>query len=113
MENQFEKKLERELNELNNNPQEIAKKFDELIDKELEEFEREKQAALEAFEYQKKYLIEEILNNGEVLAKELEAKKEISFETSQKSFDELLKMEEEALSKKRSFWTKLMDYIFK
>jgi len=113
MENQFDKKINKELTELNANPQEIGKKFDELIDKELEEFERERLADQVAFEYQKKYLIEEVLNNGEMLAEEIETKKEVSFETSQKSFDELLKMEEQALSKKRSFWTKLMDYIFK
>lgn len=109
---EFNRMIEAEIKFIQDNPQEFEKKFDDLVDKEYNDLEKEKQALSEAFEYQRKYLIEEVLDNGDIYAKESETRTDVDFATTQKDFDALLKMEEEALRKK-SIWRRLLDYIFK
>ncbi len=102
----------KEISEIEGNPIEFNKKFDDIIDQELFELEKEKEALNEAFEYQKKYLIEEVLDSGGLFLIESEKRKDISFESKQKSFDELTLLEEQSIPKK-SFWNILFDYLFK
>lgn len=79
--------------EKNNKEEKEAKQFIllnlELNENSLKEIEKEKIIIEEEIVTNKKYLIKEVLENGESL------------------------LEEIALKEKRSFWDKIMDFIFK